>query len=142
EVQGITLLRGELIAIANHWTKEILDLKAHEEAISIYGGSTERRIDFWKKRILYVESVLGENVTDAAIREYNHARAWRNLRQREEAELEVMRSHAVRIDGPVAHANYPEAFSYYHHFADGSVLPESVVKTRSECDCSPYFTQL
>jgi hypothetical protein len=22
------------------------------------------------------------------------------------------------------------------------VLPESVVKTRGECDCSPYFTQL
>ena len=27
--------------------------------------------------------------------------------------------------------------------ADGGwVIPESVVKTRSECDCSPYFTQL
>ena len=52
----MALRRDELTAVVSHWVTEILDLKATEEIIGVYSGSTEGRIAFWKDRIKYVES--------------------------------------------------------------------------------------
>jgi hypothetical protein len=120
EVPGYVPTRHELTQIVNFWCKEILDLKQKAEDVGGWDWE-ERLMEFGKRRIKRIETVLGEELVGQAIKDYNAEKAWRKKYVVRQQDIAVLRALAVKVEH-AAHGMYDETPEARYTFADGSVL--------------------
>lgn len=120
EVPGYVPTRYELIQIVNFWCKEILDLKQKDEDVGGWDWE-ERLMEFGKKRIKRIETVLGEELLEQAIKDYNAEKAWRKELVVRQQDIAVLRALAVKVEH-AEHGMYDATPEVRYTFADGSVL--------------------